>query len=480
MVGVPVLAGAAALAARPLSGDPKTAPTASAPTAIASTDVRRVFLSPRMCFTPSTLASRRPLRHRALAPSTEDRGRSPAASRLKWTVGRTDLGARGGYVRSVARSRFFDGVRADPRRWLLAALVVAALTGCGGAKADSLAPTPASPTPSHGVKVFFVKGEQFAARTRAVPAGEAAASVAMRALVAGPTSAERAAGIDTAMPAGTTLASLSVRAGTATVNLTRARTASTAFDVSLRPARAAQIVYTLTSLPTVKQVLIRVNGLERATFIGSKLALKGPLDKHDLSKPILLPAAPRQVPKGHAPADPRGVQKRLVSLGYLPANSVTGTWNARTSHAVLAFQAWERLTRDGIVGPQTLAALENAARPKPAGKLGGRRVEVYREKGVTLLVENRRVVRALHSSSGKRAYETPAGSFSVFRKERNSWSVPYQVWLPYASYFTGGIAFHAYPDVPTHPVSHGCVRLPVAEAPFAYGFMSIGTRVTVY
>ena len=86
----------------------------------------------------------------------------------------------------------------------------------------------------------------------------------------------------------------------------------------------------------------------------------------------------------------------------------------------------------------------------------------------------------VHCSSGRGGYATPAGSFSIFGQERNSWSVPYQVWLPYASYFNGGIAFHAYPEVPAHPASHGCVRLPVAEAPFAYGFMSVGTRVSVY
>jgi lipoprotein-anchoring transpeptidase ErfK/SrfK len=110
----------------------------------------------------------------------------------------------------------------------------------------------------------------------------------------------------------------------------------------------------------------------------------------------------------------------------------------------------------------------------------GRYVEVYRDKGVTLLVDGGKVVRTLHSSSGTRGYETPAGTYTIFRKERNSWSVPYQVWLPYASYFNGGIAFHAYPQVPAHPASHGCVRLPVGEAPFAYTFMAIGTRVTVY
>ena len=304
--------------------------------------------------------------------------------------------------------------------------------------------------------------------------------MAMQALLAGPTASERAAGIETALPPKTKLVALRVARGTATVELSRARTTSTAFDVSLRPARAAQVVYTLTAIPGVKQVLISVNGVERATFIGSKLAVKGALDTHDLSKPITLPKKPTVVPRGPAPADPRGVQRRLTSLRYLPADAVAGTWNERTRHALIAFQSWHRLDRDGIVGPQTVAALENAKQPKPARSARGLHVEVYREKGVTLLVENGKVVRALHSSSGTRGYETPAGTYTVFRKERNSWSVPYQVWLPYASYFNGGIAFHAYPQVPAHPASHGCIRLPVAEAPFAYTFMGIGTSVSVH
>jgi lipoprotein-anchoring transpeptidase ErfK/SrfK len=377
---------------------------------------------------------------------------------------------------------------------MAAAVAAATLTGCGGAMADTpapgVAPAPAdanasaaTPVEPHRkvVNVFFVKGEQFVPRPRTVPPGVSPASAALRALLGGPTAAERSAGIGTTLPARTTLVSLRVNRATATVALRRPPAPSTAFDVSLRPARAAQIVYTLTADSTIRQVVVRVNGAERANFIGSRLALKGPLDKHDLSRPITLPAKPRQVPKGHAPADARGVQRRLASLGYLPAEAATAAWDARTSHAVLAFQAWEGLARDAIVGPETIAALENAARPTPS-RAGGasRHVEVYRDKGVTLLVERGAVVRALHSSSGAASYATPAGSFSIFRKERDSWSVPYQVWLPYASYFNGGIAFHAYPDVPARPASHGCVRLPVSEAPFAYTFMAIGTPVTVF
>jgi len=390
-------------------------------------------------------------------------------------------------ISDAARDRTSAPRSTHGARMVLAAVAVASVVGCATARADVSTARAAwetissstVTTPRPVAKVFFVKGEQFAPRTRVVPPGKTPMRAAVEALLAGPSAGERAAGIDTTLPRGVRLASLTLKGGTATVALTHAQSAATGFDVSLRPARAAQLVYTLTAIPGVKQVLISVNGVNRATFIGAKLAVRGALDKHDLSKPITLPKKPTLVPKGHAPADPRGVQGRLASLRFLPGDAVSGTWNERTRHAVIAFQAWNSLERDGIVGPQTLAALENASPPKPARAPGGRHVEVHREKGVTLLVDSGKVVRALHSSSGARGYETPAGTYSIFRKELNSWSVPYQVWLPHASYFNGGIAFHAYAQVPAHPASHGCVRLPVAEAPMAYKFMAIGTHVTV-
>jgi len=174
------------------------------------------------------------------------------------------------------------------------------------------------------------------------------------------------------------------------------------------------------------------------------------------------------------------VQRRLVALKYLPADGVTGAWDYQTSQAVMAFQAWQGLDRDGVVGPQTLAALETASAPVPASTGSGHRVEVYRAKGVTLLVDGSSLVLALHSSSGAAGYETPAGTYSVFRKEESSWSVPYEVWLPWASYFNGGIALHESDSVPAQPASHGCVRLPSPLAKTAYDFAPIGTPVIVY
>ena len=51
--------------------------------------------------------------------------------------------------------------------------------------------------------------------------------------------------------------------------------------------------------------------------------------------------------------------------------------------------------------------------------------------------------------------------------------------MPWASYFTGGIALHEYPIVPTYPASHGCVRVNRYDAPFLYEFATYGTPVVV-
>ena len=95
------------------------------------------------------------------------------------------------------------------------------------------------------------------------------------------------------------------------------------------------------------------------------------------------------------------------------------------------------------------------------------------------MIDGGEVVRAMHTSTG--AYgRTPAGDFSVYRKERLSWSNLFHVWMPYAAYFRGGIATHEYPDVPSYPASHGCVRLPAGEAERVWTFVSLGTPVRVF
>ncbi len=92
----------------------------------------------------------------------------------------------------------------------------------------------------------------------------------------------------------------------------------------------------------------------------------------------------------------------------------------------------------------------------------------------------RKVRRELPGAGSEIERAAPAGTFAVFREEEMSWSVPFSQWLPWASYFFQGIAFHEYADVPTYPASHGCVRVPQPEARSLYRFAAIGRKVVVY
>lgn len=135
----------------------------------------------------------------------------------------------------------------------------------------------------------------------------------------------------------------------------------------------------------------------------------------------------------HAPTAVRDVQKRLAELKFLQPSQVDGKLGPRTRDAITAFQQWNGLAPDGIVGPQTLGKLRTAAVPRHGDNGPPRRIEIYRAKGVTLLIDNGSVKRAIHSSAGKRGYETPRGSYRIQRKVLKDWSRPYRTWMPYAS-----------------------------------------------
>jgi hypothetical protein len=187
--------------------------------------------------------------------------------------------------------------------------------------------------------------------------------------------------------------------------------------------------------------------------------------------------APRVLRLGSRGADVRRLHAELVRLRFLPAGGRAASFGERTWHAVVAFQGWQRLARTGVVDRRTWRALERANAPSPWARVR-RGLLIDTSRQVLLLVEGGRTVRAIHVSTG--AYgRTPRGRFSVYRKETLSWSVPFSVWMPYASYFHGGFALHACPSVPSYPASHGCVRVPPIEAPGVYRFAGYGTPVWV-
>ncbi len=170
----------------------------------------------------------------------------------------------------------------------------------------------------------------------------------------------------------------------------------------------------------------------------------------------------------------RALQATLARLTYLPYGGVDGVFGNQTWHAVVAFQGWRYLPRDGVVGPLTRNALARAGRPVPWSRAGG--LEIHIAQQVLLLVRNGQVWRAIHVSTGARG-ATPLGHFRIYRRETMSWSVPFHVWMPLAQYFSGGYALHQFSDVPAYPASHGCVRIPQSEARAVWQFGYIGMRV---
>jgi hypothetical protein len=312
----------------------------------------------------------------------------------------------------------------------------------------------------HVVEVAFLKDDWVARVKREVPKRVDLEQFALRELLKGPTREERQRGIRTALPGGARLRSLRATEDAWLVSLNRATFATGTAE--RRQQRLWQITATLAPLGPQEHVAVAVAG----RFLTMQR----------------LGVRPR--PLGAEPGEEgyryslRGVQRRLAMLGYLDELDVTGSPDYLTEQALLAFQSWEGLVRTGTVTGETQLALVDAARPKPKRPGAGRHVEIFRDLGVLLMVERGEVVRAVHASAGAGG-ATPAGDFRVYVKSLMSWSVPFEVWMPYASYFRGGIAMHQSPNVPSYPASHGCVRLPEGEAERVYEFAEVGTPVLV-
>ncbi|TMJ19221.1 MAG: hypothetical protein E6G92_05310 [Alphaproteobacteria bacterium] len=83
-------------------------------------------------------------------------------------------------------------------------------------------------------------------------------------------------------------------------------------------------------------------------------------------------------------------------------------------------------------------------------------------------------------SSGQPGYDTPTGTFPILQKEVDHHSNLYDdAPMPFMQRLTwDGVALHAG-QIPGHPASHGCVRLPRAFAQRLYGVTALGSQVVV-
>lgn len=98
--------------------------------------------------------------------------------------------------------------------------------------------------------------------------------------------------------------------------------------------------------------------------------------------------------------------------------------------------------------------------------------------------------REFKVSTGKASMPTPKGEFKILNKTKKAWSRTYGLWMPYWMGVTGSVGIHELPIWPSGyregenhlgtPVSHGCVRLGVKDAPYLFSRVESGVAVKIY
>jgi hypothetical protein len=169
------------------------------------------------------------------------------------------------------------------------------------------------------------------------------------------------------------------------------------------------------------------------------------------------------------------IQQRLAALHfYVPR---TGVYDEGTG---LAIDAYHRLLRWGtsqsLDGRTISFLLDGLGAFKVRFQGHGRHAEGNLSLQLLALVNGSHVYRLYPISSGKPSTPTILGEFRVYSK------VP--GYLPdgmyYSNFFIRGYAIHGYDPAPDYAASHGCMRLPIADAISVYDWLNLGDSVDVY
>ena len=207
----------------------------------------------------------------------------------------------------------------------------------------------------------------------------------------------------------------------------------------------------------------------------------------------LLPTTPPPLPPTLSPGASGAavalLQQQLSALGYW-VDTTGGSFDDSTEQAVWALQKAAGLSRDGVVGPSTWAALAAGVVPHPRST-SGYVIEIDLEDDLIMVVDNGHLEYTLNTSTGggytytsdgvTSVAITPTGIFQTYRVidglDVDSLGA---LWRP--RFFTGGYAIHGDSSVPPYPVSHGCARISneAIDWVWANNIDPIGTTVWVY
>ncbi len=179
---------------------------------------------------------------------------------------------------------------------------------------------------------------------------------------------------------------------------------------------------------------------------------------------------------GSAGQSVRLLQSELGALHYTVP--LSGVFDEGTGRALIAYRKMTGLARAPDAGRRVFELLERGAGSFHVRYRGdGRHVEADLTKQVLAEIEPGGRVRAIYTmSSGKPSTPTVVGRFRVYLKTPGVNSEG----MVDSNYFIRGYAIHGYAEVPTYAASHGCLRVPIPDAPAIYAWVRTGTPVDVY
>lgn len=172
----------------------------------------------------------------------------------------------------------------------------------------------------------------------------------------------------------------------------------------------------------------------------------------------------------------RLLQSELNVLHY--AVPLTGVLDEGTGRALIAYRKMTGLERIPYAGRKVFELLaRHAGSFHVRYRSDGRHVEANLTKQVLAEIEPGGRVKTIYTmSSGKPSTPTVIGRFRVYEKTPGENSEG----MVDSNYFIRGYAIHGYAEVPTYAASHGCLRVPIPDAPAIYSWVQTGTPVDVY
>ncbi len=166
-----------------------------------------------------------------------------------------------------------------------------------------------------------------------------------------------------------------------------------------------------------------------------------------------------------------------LAMPLAPAGAASETLEARETAATAVDRARDDMHE--VLAGRTLKAGQYLWK-KGREDSAVTRVVIGLNEQLAFAYEGDELIAVSTISSGRESYETPTGVFPILEKRRMYHSNRYEnAPMPYMQRLDDyGIALHAG-NLPGHPASHGCVRLPSEFAAKLFAKTEIGTEVLI-